>query len=277
MIIFIIIFLIINSNIITASIIDSTNIFLYKVLPSLFILLFLNEYLSKSFEFYFSGKLLKKILKPIFKTDNPYIYSTILFSSIIGAPSNAILIHNLYKNKLIDYSDSNKLLMFCAYINPIFVYNMATNFEFKIVFFIIPIIINLLIGICLKWELKQDSKDYLMYKISFTNLLSKISSNLFMIFTTITFSNALISILSYYFEIEKYMLGFIEISIGLSYINNNYLLFLILISFQGLAINIQIYNIIKKDLSYFKYLLGRIFSVIILLIFYGFFYFFNFR
>lgn len=275
--IFIVIIFIILSfffhNIVYTSLIESAQIFLYKVFPFLFIMMIFNKLLMLlNFPYYFS-----KLIP------NPYLYIFIM-SALGGSPINAIILDNFLKNKYLTEQEASLVLSFTTLNNPLFLYNYlqliftSQNVVFKIMLYLYLSNILILIFISIKnhkskWQLSYQK---IKLKSEFIDTIKSSIFNLISIFAIIAFFKLLCDITlqetNIYTIIAK---GLIEITQGLNSlinfaINNQIKQFIVLtiIIWGGFSIHIQISNILNEyNINYKYFYLSRLILIIGSLIF----------
>lgn len=270
------------------SLLDTLNIWLYKVLPSLFVFNILSSILI-NFKiidfFYFLFTPLKKILK--FETDEAFnIFITSIFN---GNPSTILLINQRLDNNLITIKDANCLLKCASFLNPLFIYSFFSK-KIALILIFSHILSNFIYATYINRNNKIISKNResdLLFNIDlFFKSIEKVISVLLliaslMLVTTIikyTF-NYLLSLININKSFYKIILSFIEISSGLSDLSsiNIPVIYLIILSsfltsFNGLCIHLQIKLFLSKNLSYTSFFYSRIvqgiISVLLSIIFY---------
>ena len=208
--------------------------------------------------------------------------SSIIFimSIFSGTPSNAIYINTLVSNELINIEDAKNCLNFCHFINPIFIlntigYNFLGSKNIGLKILIAHFISAIIIGLFNKRKTNYftNYKKRTNNKESFMNILKKsilnTSNNLLMILGTITFFIIVTTIIDNILNINnnlKFIYGIIEMTQGLKYLslsnlNNNFkaLISVFLISFGGISIHLQVFNILNnKKIRYIPYLFSRL-------------------
>lgn len=296
-IIFIIILLIIsiftNSNILTSTISFSTNLFIKNIFPSLFPMFVISKILVEIGLPKVLGNIFKKPMNFLFKTkgEGAFIF---FMSMITGFPSSAKYIDDMLDKKMITIKDSEKILMFTFFSNPLFIVNTVgniffNNINFGFIILISHILGNIIIGLLFrnynKNVLTNDnstklSLKYMHNKINDINIFKLLFDSikdsldiLINIFGIVTFiliiinllfsnSNSIITILSS---------GIAEMTTGLKYlslsnldINLKLLISMFFISFGGLSVHFQIMSILnKRKVKYLPFLIARILHGII--------------
>ena len=238
---------------------SSLYMFLYKVFPSFFIFYIISIYLLKKnilFKISF-------ILKPFFSFENNKSYELLLLSFLISNPSTIIIAKDCFHNNLISKKDLNKLLYLSIFMNPIFLLSFF-NYNFVIIIFLIQFLIIYVIDKF--FPLSPSSSKNSFYNINSINIISSsfkdLSYSTLIIAFSICFMNlikqSIINIVD--IDIIKLLTAFLEVSSGLSFLLENDSLFLLkypiilfLITFQGLAINLQVYSILYEENSIINY------------------------
>ncbi len=268
MILLILMFL--KKDIVAKSTILSTQIFLNKVFPYLFIMIIIENLI------------IEYNLISCLKSEK----LVILFLFFIGgSPTSAILINNLLNQNNVTYESANKLLYYCYFSNPLFCYSILTDIfnDKKIVLLLIicHYLSNIILFLILKNKIHIKKEKLESTASNFGDKLIKsisksINSNITVLGTIIFFMIITSIILPKNIIINTFLSGILELTQGLSklsLIKQNYLkqiFALIFISFGGLCIHTQIYSCFNKanKLKYSFFLKGRIISTIIGIIIY---------
>ena len=217
-------------------------IFNKDILPSLFPIIFISNYIKYNV---------------ISELNNKYIrFICLLFSYV---PSNAVICLN------------NKELLFSSITNPLFSYSILIN-HFSLYKTLIIIIINILFNyIFLFFCMSSNNNINTTNSKSIVDIIKITTSTIINILGVIIFFNILLTILNIF--ISKYLLFFLEITNGfriISYIKNiaiRNILLIFLNSFGGIAIFFQIKSI-NNDANYLYLLNKLIISIIITIITY---------
>jgi len=274
-----------NNVAIQESIISSCNLFFKKLFPSLFPMMVLSD----CFIYFDLPDLLCKyfgtLFSKIFHT-SPYGAFAFFISCFSGTPSNSYIIKNLYLKNYLTKEEAEKILSFAFFSNPLFLFSMLSLIfpnqpTIVLKLFILPYIINILIGIFGKKRTYTNQSILTKEKENFGTMLSN------SIKKAMNTQLLILGSVSIFFLINSIInptncpliSGLLEISQGLNRLissNNSLLIKEILttlfISFGGLSIHLQIKGIISEtDISYTAFLKGRIlqtiFSIAIILIF----------
>jgi len=269
----------------------SFNLWKENIFPSLFPFFVISNVLVNIGFVEFLGSLLKNIMYILFKIKGEA--SFVFFMGMLsGFPSSAKYIDELNKKGLLNESESNKLILFTFFSNPLFVINTIGIMFFKdikigIIILIAHYIGNIIIGILfrnynasLKDKKKIDIKKTLCLfnenigKTKFFNTIFNAAidsvKTLVSIFATITIFLILISIISNLFKFNtlenSIIYGIFEMTSGLRQLSildialtTKVFLSTFFISFGGLSIHAQIINILKNyNINYYRFLLVRI-------------------
>lgn len=264
--IFFIYFTFINQTLIVNAVINSSLLFLTKVLPFFLPMYIISKILiNYNFPVYIS-----KLFN-----NNIYVY-ILLISFISGSPNNAILIKDLLNKNIITINEANKYIKCSFFQNPLFLYTMISNiFNNKIA---IIIIISQILSNIILYLIKPIKSKYtnIIKSISLSDLLVKTINEsiniLLYIYLSIVLFNIIIVLIP---NSLSNFIGILEITSGLNYliISNNtilikLLLTIIYISFGGLAIHLQIKSVLKDtNILYSNFLLSRFYQMIIMILF----------
>ena len=250
-----------NQTLIVNSVINSSQLFLTKVLPFFLPMFIISKILiNYNFPVYIS-----KLFK-----NNICVY-ILLISFISGSPNNAILIKDLLNKNIISISEANKYIKCSFFQNPLFLYTMiSTLFNKKIA---VIIIISQLLSNIIIYLIKpiKNNNINIIKSINISDLIVKTINEsiniLLYVYISIVLFNIIIVLLP---SNLSNFIGIFEITSGLNYLiisNNNYIIRLILtiiyISFGGLAIHIQIKSVIKDtNILYSNFLLSRFYQML---------------
>ena len=260
-----------DSNLIINEFLSYTNIFITKLFPSVFIIYILSDLLIN----YGIIKLLKKITK------YPTTIYILLISLISGFPSGPKTIKDLKNKEFISEEESNKLIKFTHFPNPIFLFSTISLITKNISIIYISIIISNLIILIIN-KPKSNNKLPNIKEQDFTTTLSnsiiKTLKIIILIYgTSIFFYLISVIILKYLNNQDLYILINIlfDLTKGItttSLINNQTLkdlVIILLLTISPLNINIQIKSILSDtNIQYINFIKGRIISFILTIIFY---------
>lgn len=282
-----------NIEKINNTIIFSCNLFIKNIFPSIFIMNIIASMLIDIKIPEFLNNIFNKIFFKLFKTSEKSCFIFII-SLLTGTPTNIKHINDLNLND----NETQKILLFSCIINPLFIINTVgiiflNNKKIGIFLLISHILSNILTGITYrnyKKSVKINDSKKLKYNLKELNnninnsniiktILKAIKTSiepLLIIFTTLTFFLILITILNLNNKsiFSILLTGIIEMTTGLKYLstslinyNSKIYLSMIFISFGGLAIHAQIFNILnKKKIKYLPFLISKILTTIYSLI-----------
>lgn len=265
----------------------SINLFITNIFPSLFPMFIISSLLIEIDIPIILGNIFQKITTKLFKTKKEA--SFIFFMSLItGFPSSAKYIDDLIEKKLLTEKDSQKILMFTFFSNPLFIVNTVGNIFLnnEIIGYLIlisHILGNILTGIIFRNynqsknnnTQKINNLKHLNNKINNTNLFKTLTKSiknsldiLINIFGVITFSLIIINLI---FKnqnniINIFLIGITEMTTGLKLLsvsNTNEIIKMVIsmffLSFGGFSIHMQIFNILtKRKVKYLPFLISRI-------------------
>lgn len=256
---------IVNSTLITTSILDYTNLFFTRLFPASFIIFIISSILI---DYGFINFLSKT------KLNGNILYVTIM-SLISGFPSGAKYTKELLDKKLITEDVANYLISYTSFPNPIFVLgSIATILTKKIAInLLLSIIIsNFILAIFLK---PKKTKNFLLQKNTNPNFSKSLSlatisacKTLLIVYSSSLFFYLITVLLNNYFTFKPlhYVIlnGIFDLTKGIfstiiiPNITLKSVIILIFLSFGSISIHIQIKSIISDTLIKYKnYLLGR--------------------
>ena len=252
------IYIIKYNSYITEQTIYSVNIWLNKILPTLFPTFIIVDIIYNTNLPYYIEKYL-------------HINFIYIISILSGSPSNAYILNKYNQN-------ITKILSVTKYTSPIFTYTfLKAIFNHKTAILIISL--NILSNIILKLIIKPKNIKYLIIKqetiyTTITNSIKKYINTLITILGTIIFFNTLPIHLIKNNLIKGIILSILEITTSLNNLltttlpyNIKILLTIISLSTCGLCIETQIKSIINDTfINYKEYLLYRLLHTIIFLI-----------
>ena len=275
-----------HSNIVYNSIINSSKIWFYNIIPSIFPIYIIVDLLINYNVLNIISNLFKPIMKYIFKMKKETSIIFIL-SILSGFPSSSKYINTFLDNKIINIYEANKLLLFTHFSNPLFIINsIGNNFihSKKISFIILGshYLTNIIIGFINRnsyINLNNNNKAIETKKNSFITILTNSIYNtikilfllygiitIFMIITTLI--NANINIIPI---INSIICGILEITNGIYYVSNLNIsiiykatIITFFLSFGGLCIHMQILSILSNyKINYLNYLKIRIIHALV--------------
>ena len=260
-----------ESNLIIKEYLNYTNLFITKLLPSVFIIYILSDLLIN----YGIINLLKKITK------YPTTLYILLISLISGFPSGPKTIKKIKEQNYISEEESNKLIKYTHFPNPIFVFSTISLITKNIKIIYISIILSNLI-ILINNKPQSTNKLPNIKEKDFSSVLSNSIINtlkiIILIYGTSIFFYLISVILIKYLNIKKlYILINIlfDLTKGIqttTLINNQTLkdlIIILLLTISPININIQIKSILSDtNIKYKNFIKGRITSFILTIIIY---------
>ncbi len=281
-IIFILIFIFGNFFVIDLKsiILESSNIWLYNLVPSMLPFYVISDLLINYGLIDILAFLFKKIINKLFNVSENASF-VIFFSMFTGFPSSAKYLKNLLDLNYISIEDANKIIRFTHFSNPLFIINVIGNTIIgnkKIGFLILlsHYLSNFIIGFLYRKEqTKKITTKHIKNTKSFGSILTasfinSFDSLLIVLGSLITFK-ILTSIIFHYFGSNFIISSLLEITQGLfalKYLTLNIelkaLIAVAMISFGGFCIHTQVYSILSETkISYKNYFFSRILHVII--------------
>lgn len=267
-IIFLILNIILNLNDVMCCVYDALYIWFFNIYPSVFIFYNICSYLT--INSFFSR--LALIFRILIKFDSNKAYTIFFTSILLGNPGTASLINNAHNNKEISYNDFIKLCDCTFFVNPLFIISF-TNIYFYIVYLFCCFIYIKIYSLLFKTNTSNDNFKIKNDKYTIKSLFDSINTSISILLNVsglVTFfnifKNTLIFILDiFHINIHyfSFLFSFLEIASGLNFIKsyNNSLLFILLISSQGLCILFQSYSVLdKKNISFKRYILSHLLS-----------------
>ena len=273
-----------HSTIISITIINSSKIWFYNIIPSILPMYIVIDLLL-NYNLLLYLKVLINPINKLFKINNN---SSIIFllSLISGFPSNSKYINTMLDNKYINIIDANKLLMFTHFSNPLFIINsIGINFLHNkllgIIILISHYLTNIIIGLFHRnYDFTYNNNLYLETKKNsfiktLTNSIYKTINILFLLYGIITIFMIITSIIDLNLHINPLLKclisGILEITNGIylaSLLNINIIykatIITFFLSFGGLSIHMQVFGILSNyKLNYLNYFKIRIMHGII--------------
>ena len=281
-IIFILIFIFGNFFVIDLKsiILESSNIWLYNLVPSMLPFYVISDLLINYGLIDILAFLFKKIINKLFNVSENASF-VIFFSMFTGFPSSAKYLKNLLDLNYISIEDANKIIRFTHFSNPLFIINVIGNTIIgnkKIGFLILlsHYLSNFIIGFLYRKEQTQkittkhvkNTKTF--GSILTTSFINSFDSLLIVLGSLITFK-ILTSIIFHYLGFNFIISSLLEITQGLFALKNltlnielKALIAVAMISFGGFCIHTQVYSILSETkISYKNYFFSRILHVII--------------
>ena len=265
-----------NSNLVITNVLNYTKIFIETLFPANFLFFTMSSLLI-------DYKLIEKIENKL--KINSSIFYVLVISLISGFPSGAKNIKELLEKKLISEKTANYLITFTHFPNPIFILGTSktifTSSKYPILILISIIISNLIIGLI---TYKKESNIYKNNNLTFPPIFAKALANsitnsiktIILIYGSSLFFVIAFKIITKYLNLSLYkyifLNGIFDLTEGVYntvLIQNNIIRSLYIIFFTtigSLSIHTQVKSIIANtQISYKKFLLGRIFSTILAL------------
>lgn len=273
-IVLLIILIIIKRPIIIGAILESINIWITNIFPSIFPFLIISDLIISTDLINSITKYIGCLFSKLYKMSK---YSSYVFmmSLISGCPTNAKYVKDLLDHNLINKNEAIKVLSMSLLYNPLLILTITSYLEVKdaIIIIIFNILINLIIGLFNR-NFKCDYNNHQELKIKEFNIvlsISKAIDTLLLILGVLVLFNALSSLITYNHPL---ITGIFEITKGIKEIHfindyNNKLIFTgILLSFGGLSILVQIKSILKNyNLDYSLFYKSRIIHLILFIFF----------
>lgn len=281
---FILILILFNKSLVSTTITSSFYIWFNTLVPSMLPMFILSDILINYNFIEYIPKRITNFIRKLFNISNNSVL--ILFISCIsGFPGNARALKEAYDLNLISKEEVEHLLLFNHFPNPLFVLQTVGVFYLKddilgIIILISIYISNTIIGIIYRRKSHPTKFNYITninksqsFMNVFSNSIKKSINTLLMISGTVTSFLIISTLICHIFNfdgiIAMFIKGILEMTMGLSllsYLNiSNFIKLIIatfIISFGGISIHLQIISILE-NISYFKYLKGRIIDSII--------------
>jgi len=286
--IFFLIEIILNRNLIFDTIGFSLNIWITSILPALFPFFVISDILNNYNIINYIPIFLKNIFKKLFNISDNSLF--IFFISILsGFPSNARNIKNLYKENKLTKDESEHLLFFTHFSNPMFILGTLVVIFFNNKLLGIPILIshylpNFIIAFLLRKynnpvnNYSTNKKNNPKFGITFSKSIKSSIDSLLLILGTLSVFLIISTIIINLFNLSSInsllVKSILELTSGLkelSMINFNNRMLIILssciLSFGGLSVHMQVINeLTDTDISYRNFFIGRIFQTTLSLI-----------
>ena len=273
----------IKQQVISSSIVYALNIWVNKLLPTLFPFFIISDILINYNITLYIPKSFRKICKWLFNiSDN--MLTIFLLSMISGFPSNARNTRNMYDNGMITLEEANHILIFSHFANPAFILSTIAIFfndkEMATLLMVSHYVSNFILGIIFRKSIKCNNYDnkfknndnfgeVLISAVKKAIDTSLIICGILGIFLMI--SSVIISI----FTVSDYnaaiIKGILEITAGmdaLSKLEISKIYKLVLassfLSFGGLSVHIQVLSqIAGTKIRYHYFFIGRMYQMII--------------
>lgn len=285
--------ILISSDNVLQSVSFALNIWETSIFPSLFPFFVLSELLINYGFVEFVNELFKGIMQKLFRM-NGYASFVFIMSLISGFPSSAKYTRELYLDGKLNKNEATKLLTFTHFSNPLFILGTVSvlflkNKEAGILILLCHYIVNIIIGLIFrnytpskmeysKTSLKQAilamHKKRIENSNSFGNIISssivKSIQTLLLILGTVTIFLIITTIIDNNLPVNAYyqaiLNGAVEMTQGLKYISLleiplklKSLLTVMILSFGGLSVHIQMFSILSDtDIKYLPFLTARL-------------------
>lgn len=273
-----------NSLALYSTILETLNIWLMKVFPSLFTFFIVSSLLI-NFKIINYLSFLFKPLKRILNFYNDEAFNIFLLSIFNGNPSTILFINQSLESNKITIDEANVLTCSASFISPFFILSFFDKRQ-ALLLIISHVLANFILVFFLNRRLVKKNisiqKDLNIDFDGFLSSINKAISVLLVIAGTMVSATllkyALMNSLSFLPDnLLKIVLSFSEVSTGLNdlrnlNINSTYILLLssFLLGMGGFCIHLQVASVLSKKISYKYYLKGRfiqgIISVVIVLI-----------
>lgn len=281
---FLLYLIVLNTGIVSQSVISSATTFFYKLFPSLFPFFILSEFLINYNFTYNINVLVSKLFTFLFKI-NPNSSYIIVLSLFSGLPANAKLINDAYNDNLIDDQEATKLLAFTFFPSPLFVIsaigiNIFNSFSIGIKILLSIYLSNFILGIILRNKNVTNKKFKIIRKnkLSFSDTLKKSITNAFsssmitlgsiVIFTTLY--NLFMPLIPFNNMINSLILSLTEMTSGInmvSLLDINEAMKLIIISatlcFTGMCVLSQAKSLIDFKTNFKFIIISRLLCSVI--------------
>ena len=160
---------------------EGLNLWATKVLPSLFPFFVAAELLCRTNFAYLLGKILNKLIRPIFNVPGES-FIAIFLGIISGYPVGAKVVCNLKKDKIISKVEAERLISFTNNSGPLFILGtvgivLLKNKNLGIILLVSHILSALLVGFFFKnWKKDKLDINFSERKLNQTNLPIKLSN-----------------------------------------------------------------------------------------------------
>lgn len=274
-----------NKLIIINTVMESLNIWVKAIIPSLFPFFVISDLLiTYNFIDYIPNKIKKYICRLLNISDSAL--SILILSMVSGFPSNGRNTHNLYNKGKISKEEASYILMYTHFSSPVFILTTCSLIYLRseklgIILLLSHYLSNIIIGILFR-NINNPSLDNFTIKEhksqNFTiNLIKSIRSSidsLLLILGILTvfliISSLIINIIHSNLYTSAIIRSILEMTLGLKYIASlnismmhKVILFSAILSFGGLSVHMQVMaQIVEDKISCKYYLIGRVFQVL---------------
>ena len=274
-----------NKLIIISTVMESLNIWVKAIIPSLFPFFVISDLLiTYNFIDYIPNKIKRYICRLLNISDSAL--SILILSMVSGFPSNGRNTHNLYNKGKISKEEASYILMYTHFSSPVFILTTCSLIYLRseklgIILLLSHYLSNIIIGILFR-NINNPSLDNFTIKEhksqNFTiNLIKSIRSSidsLLLILGILTvfliISSLIINIIHSNLYTSAIIRSILEMTLGLKYIASlnismmhKVILFSAILSFGGLSVHMQVMaQIVEDKISCKYYLIGRVFQVL---------------
>ena len=270
--------LILKPDLITSEILNALNVFSNTLFPSIFPFFLISDLLI-SYNFCNTlNKYFSKINNFLFHTSNASNF-VIIMSIFSGFPSGAKYIRTLYDKKMLSINQTNYLITFTHFANPLFVLTITKklfhNSGISYLILFCHIISNIIIAIIIRTSKKEvhielNNENNESFSTNLSNSIKSSLKLLLLILGNTCFFFIVTRLINEYFFLSNiyqvFINGFFDMTKGInsipivhSTIIFKAILTLTFISFGGINVHMQVLNIIDDtDIKYKNFLLGRI-------------------
>jgi len=278
--------ILINSHTVRGNVSLAFDLWIKRAMPALFPMFVIGNILISFGMANFFHKIFNRLSSFLFRVNGTSFY-VILMSLVSGTPSNAVLIKELYEQRLLTTKEANKILAFTFFANPLFIYSFLLLILEAHQSLILKVILtcylgNILIGVLFRNSYKTEMSDIPLnresnfdFSASFTEAIKKSMNVMIIILGVITFFIIISSLFLDIFNLSPILkslvqgtLEFVQGLNSLTYLNidlkTKAILSGIFISFGSLSIHTQIKSIlVDTPISYKLFLLARIIHCVI--------------
>ena len=275
--VYITIYVFTNQNIIKTCVFNGINIWFYQILPNLFPMFILSNFLLNYGFAYYLAIIFEKPFRLLFKVNgiSTYIFFMSMFS---GFPSGAKYIKELYSDNLINKQEATKLLTFTHFASPLFIIGfIGSLIGIKMALFTLFVhySTNIIIGVIFRNYSDLNTKKITIsqkpFGVVLNNSIKNTIDTLLMILGTIIFFNIINSIIinTNLPILFKYIVNIsLEMTNAINYLKEinclNVMLIVMVLSFGGICVHFQVLSIISDaKIKYQPYLLARLLHALI--------------
>ena len=289
---FLMIQVIISSDIIFNSIHEAIHLWFYKVVPSLLPFFLISHFLIN----YGLIEIMSELLKPLMHLlkMNEKTAFILIMSMFTGSPGNAFYIKEALNKNLITEEDATKALMFSQFASPLFILGTVhltlNNFQISLLILIVTYLTNFILAflcrnknrvedtspisfIAIKNKLNENNSE--KFGKVLANSIKKTFDTMIMILGSICFFYMITAIIEKMNilpdSIFPYVTGILEMTQGIYHISllnipieMKAIIITIFLSFGGFSIHSQVISIISDTkIKYLPYLFARILHAMI--------------